>query len=441
MSFTFTGFISLLKDFGYTTYIVQQDELDEKELVAINTRVVLLGVLSFLAVCVLVIPLSKIYKITELYWILPITGLQFILNSFTLVPFALLLRNMEFNKTGKIDVGSNLASVCVGVILLLFTRSYWVLLITSMCYILFQLVLTLKFSSWRHKFSNPFKNKISKSGSRYGLQLTAFNIMTFFSVTLDSIIIGKLAGTAVLGNYSKSMEFGNSNIDRLIRKPIQQVYFSDLSGKNLDEKCKLFFQYLFLLVTLVTLIVGPALICTELIVNKFLSAKWQPLIGMLPPFLICTIIWMTMSLADQLLIVTSKLNRYLLLGLLKAVTGSLAIIISSFWGAKAIAYGFLLYHVVLFVPFCYSIFSGIDIGNIRAKAMFRDTCIIVVSSIITVLTPCVLFYWHFISIALALIIFMLNYIILHILIWPCIKEYQPFKVFFKNLIVLKVSHV
>jgi O-antigen/teichoic acid export membrane protein len=441
LSSTFTAFISLLKDFGYTTYIVQQEQINERELVAINTRVVLLGILSFFAVCVLVIPLSKIYNTVELNWILPITGLQFILNSFTLVPFALLLRNMEFNKTGKIDVGANLTSVCVGVISLVFIRSYWVLLLTSMSYVLFQLLFTLKLSSWTHKFSNPFTNKISKSGSMYGIQLTVFNVMTFVSVTLDNIIIGKLAGVAVLGNYSKSMEFGNSNIDRLVRKPIHQVYFSDLSGKNLDEKCKLYFQYLFLLVTLITLIIGPALLFNEKLVNKFLSAKWQPLIGMLPPFLVCTIFWMTMSLADQLLISTSKLKRYLFLGFLKAVTGSCAIIVASSWGPKAIAYSFLIYHVLLFVPFCSSIFSGIDVGNAKANAMLRDTCIIVISALLTVLIPFLLFYWNFIGIDFALIIFILSYIILHTSIWPRIIHYQSFKLFFKSLISFKVSNV
>jgi hypothetical protein len=144
-------------------------------------------------------------------------------------------------------------------------------------------------------------------------------------------------------------------------------------------------------------------------------------------------------LADQLLIVTNKLKRYLWLGLLKATTGSLTIIIASFWGAKAIAYGFLLYHVVLFVPFCYSIFSGIDVGNERAKAMFRDTCIIIASSVTTVVVPFILLYLDWIGLLLALVIFFIGYAILHLFVWPRIKYYQPFTVFFKSLIDLNLK--
>ncbi|HEX4375379.1 MAG TPA: oligosaccharide flippase family protein, partial [Puia sp.] len=43
ISYSVTGIIQLLRDFGYTTYIIQQKETSEEELNAINTRIFLLG--------------------------------------------------------------------------------------------------------------------------------------------------------------------------------------------------------------------------------------------------------------------------------------------------------------------------------------------------------------------------------------------------------------
>jgi O-antigen/teichoic acid export membrane protein len=352
---------------------------------------------------------------------------------------ALMQRNMEFYKLGKIEVCSNIASVFIGVVLLAFTKSYWVLLLTSVSYFIFQIIFTFKLSTWRHKFSNPFNNRMSRTGSVFGMQLTAFNLMTFLSINLDNIIIGKIAGVAVLGNYTKSFEIGNYTIDKLIRKPIQQVYFSDLPGKSHSEKCNLYFQYLFLMVSLILLIIGPGLIYTEWVVNTFFDPKWQLLIKMLPPFFLCTLFWITMALADQLLIVTNNLKRYVFLGLLKGITGSLAIIIASFWGAKAIAYSFLIYHVVLFIPFCYSIFSAIGMGITEAKNMMRTTCTIVIPAMLCVLIPFILRVYNLVSSELALTIFVSIYIVLHLFFWPKVERYRSFKLFFFSLITRKVG--
>ena len=438
LSLTFTGFISILKDFGYTTYIIQQD-ISEHELIAINTRALLYGIISFLVVCIIAVPISNVYHRVELLWILPITGIQFILNAFTMVPLALMRKNMEFNKVGIIDVWSNVISVLTGLLLLLITRSYWVILLTSVLFYVVQMLLTFKYSSWKHQFSNPVHNKLTKSGATFGLQLTAFNVLTFLSVNLDSMIIGKIAGIPVLGNYTKSYEFGNSNIDKLVKRPIQQVYFSDLSGKDVNEKCRLFFQYLFLLASVVLVIVGPALIFTELLVENLLNSKWRPLIGMLPPFFLCTLLWMTMSLADQLLIASNNLKRYLLLGVVKSVVGSVAIVISSFWGAQAMAYSFLIYHLVLFVPFCYYVFTGINVGEAKVKAMIKDTCIITGTASVAILIPFILLQQNLIGISLATVIFLANYIVLHAFVWSQIAHYAPFKVFFWNLVAFRIT--
>lgn len=438
LSASFVGLISLLKDFGYTTYIIQQKELNEAELVAINTRVLLLGIAAFLITWIFVYPISNFYDQVELMWILPITGSLFIVNSFTLVPQALMRRNMEFDKIGKIEVGSNLAAVILGVIMLAFDRSYWVILMISILYSFFQVLFTSLLSTWRHQFSNPFQSKLSKTGSVFGFRLMAFNVMTFLSLTVDNILIGKVGGPAVLGNYTKSFEFGNSNIDRLIRKPVMQVYFSDLSGKSQDEKCRLFFQYLFLLLSLLTLIVGPALVCLEWIITTLLSSEWQSLIKMLPPFLICTFFWMTMSLADQLLITPDNLKKYLFLGLVKAITGTAAVVIASFWGAEAIAWAFLIYHVVLFIPFCYVIFSRMNNGDQSVtKKLLINTCVIVATATLTAVLPFMLRYYHVINMITALIGFLILFIILQFAVWPRIKHFESFKLFFKGLISFK----
>lgn len=434
LSMSFTGIIQILNDLGFSTYIIQKENIEHRELTSINATLVLLGLGAFVATCLLAYPIALFYEETALYWVVPITGLQFIINSFTLVPIALMRKQMEFNNIGKIQVFSNLLSILLGLALLLVLRNYWVLLAISSSYFIFQLVLTFRYNKWSYQFSNPFYKKISMGAATFGRRLTIFNIITFISVNLDNFIIAKIAGNGALGLYSKSYDFGVVNLERTVRYPVGQVYFSDISGKTPETKCTLFFQYLFLILSALILIAGPVLIYLDWAVTTVFDQSWQPLILLLPPFLLSSIIWMTMSIADELLVASFETKRYLILGIIKAVVGALAIIIASFWGIEAIAWSFLLYHVVLFVPFCSGIFYGIGLENEQAKRYLLNLIGLVLSALLVVVVPFLLLKFQMVSPHLSLVAFLAGCAVLYFKIWPGMIGFQAFKSFVAALL-------
>lgn len=434
LSLAFTGIIQLLNDLGFSTYIIQKENIEQGELASINTTLILLGTGAFLLTCAMAFPIAQFYNAIALYWIMPITGLQFIANSFTLVPIALMRKNMEFGNIGKIQVISNFLSILIGLLLLLFIRDYWVLLAISSAYFIFQLVLTFHYSQWNYQFSNPFRNKISRTASTFGTRLTIFNIITFLSVNLDNFIIAKIAGSSALGLYGKSYDFGVANLERSVRHPVGQVYFSDISGKAVETKCGLFFQYLFLIVSALILIAGPVLLYLDWAVSSLLSQDWQPLIVLLPPFLLSSFIWMSMSMADELLVATFRTKRYLILGIIKAIIGAAAIIIASFWGIKAIAWSFFVYHAILFIPFCGSIFYGIGLEKFKAKSFLLHLIGIVASALILVLLPYLLLQYQVLNRHLGLACFAVGGLFVFYKVWPNLKGYDDFRAFMKALI-------
>ncbi len=104
LSLSFTGIIQLLNDLGFSTYIIQKHDIEDGELSSINSTLLLLGTGAFLLTCLVTYPVAQFYGQTELYWVMPITGLQFVINSFTLVPLALMRKHMEIGHVGKIQV-------------------------------------------------------------------------------------------------------------------------------------------------------------------------------------------------------------------------------------------------------------------------------------------------------------------------------------------------
>jgi PST family polysaccharide transporter len=442
LSTTFTGLIYLLKEFGYSTYIIQKQDLEQAEIELINTRTIILGVIAFGLICIMTVPIVMIYKQHELLWILPIIASQFIFSSLTVVPFALLKKTFQFNKIAIIEVGSSLFSIVSGVVALFFIRDYWVLLISSIAYFIFQMVATYKTSKFKISFTNPYSQVLGKESNYFGTRLTLFNVLTFISVNVDNILIAKLFGNTALGIYSKSYEFGVTVLEK-IKNPLQQVYFSDIAlmERKRVEMYNSFLQYVFLLLTILSLIIGPLLITMNFLIDKFLSAGWSNMKSILPPFLISSFIWMVMSLADQLLIVSSKLRKYLILGSLKAGIGFSAIIIASIWQIDAIAWSFLIYHIILFVPYCYYILLDLGFAKNVAKNRVAGLTIIVFSACIVVTLPWVLIYYGVLSWPICAIIFLLGMVGLHFAVWPRFQGYKSFLVFLSGFKFLSNARI
>ncbi len=433
LSMTFTGIVQLINDMGFSTYIIQKKDIENRELVSINTTLVLLGVGATIVTALLAVPVAWFYEETALYWVLPITGLQFIMSSFILVPMALMRKNMEFDNVGKVHVFSNFVSVLVGIALLVFMRNYWVLLAVTTSYFICQLFLTFRYNKWKYQFANPFRQKLSLGAVDFGKRLTLFNIITFISVNIDNLIIAKMAGSAALGLYSKSYDLGVMNLERAVKNPIGQVYFSDISGKTPERQSILLFQYLFLLVSVLVLIIGPFLIYYDWAILTFLDADWEPLIGLMPPFFLSAIIWMTLSLTDQLLVSNFNTKRFLYLGVFKAVVGLIAIFLASFWGVKAIAWSFFIYHLIVYLPMCSGTFNGIGLEKQKARAFLINLLLLVISAMALVTVPYLLRLYGFLGRNFSLAFFLVSCALVYFKIWPQLFGFAEFKLFMRAL--------
>jgi O-antigen/teichoic acid export membrane protein len=436
LSIALTGVIQLLRDFGYSTYIVQKKDIEERELAFINSRVVCFGTLAFLIVLIITFPIVRFYDHRELLWIMPLTALQFIMNSFIIVPLALFRKEFEFGKIAKIEIFSNLLSILIGLILLLFFRNYWVILITLISNYIFQVIFTFSYSNWKFKFAYPINPELNKLSKSFGAYFTLTNLVTFISYNIDRLIIGKISGNAVLGVYSKSYDLGVSNLEK-VTYPLQKIYFSSLA-KNRHEEKEIFFQFLFLMNAMLLLIVGPLLIFTDLLIDSLFNNSWAEMKEMLPPFLLASFIAMSILITYNLLLVKTQVKRYLGFGLAKAILATIAIIIASFIGAKAVAWSYFIYQFVFFIPLCNMVLKGSDHTKKDRYKILANMSMIVCSSIITVAVPWILVHYGITNIPVAFCVFAGGLLFLYSFFWPQITNYGTFKDFFRILLSRKV---
>jgi PST family polysaccharide transporter len=436
LSITVTALIQLLRDFGYSTYIVQKKSFVENELAFINTRVICLGTLAFLIVLAITYPVYKFYTHVELLWIMPLTALQFIMNSFVVVPMALLRKEFQFAKIAKIEILANFFSIIVGLVLLLFMRNYWVLLATLNSNFILLVIFTFYYSKWKCRLVNPLNKELSVLSKAFGTYITISNAVTFISYNIDRLIIGKISGNAALGVYSKSYDLGVSNMER-ITYPLQKVYFSSIA-KNPESEKNILFQFIFLMNTMLLVIVGPILICINWIVGTLFTAEWIGMTDMLPPFLMGSFLAMSILFTYQLLIIKTNVKGYLGFGILKACVATLAISVAAIWGPTAVAWAYFLYQLVFFIPLCNMILRFSSFERKERYKILLNMGIIVCSSIFIVALPWLLIRYHIVNIPLALLIYIAGLAFLHLTVWPLINNYKTFKEFFKILLSRKV---
>jgi hypothetical protein len=210
-----------------------------------------------------------------------------------------------------------------------------------------------------------------------------------------------------------------------------------LAKKPNDQK-DIFYQFTFLANALLLVLVGPLLVCLGWLIDHILSDKWADMTLMLPPFLLASFMATTIALADQLLIIKSNLKRYLGFGLTKAIVATLAIVVSSFWGAKAIAWSYIIYHTVLFFPMCSIILRGAGFNASEANAILKSISLIVFSSTTIVAIPWLMVTYANFSIPMALGCYLVGAVFLFAIVWPLLGSFKTFKNFSRILLSRRI---
>jgi hypothetical protein len=85
------------------------------------------------------------------------------------------------------------------------------------------------------------------------------------------------------------------------------------------------------------------------------------------------------------------------------------------------------------------VFTGIDLSDGQIKAMMKDTFFIIGTASVAVTLPFVLLEQQVVNIPVASIIFLANYALLHLVLWPRIKNYKAFRSFFSHLVAIRTS--
>jgi PST family polysaccharide transporter len=209
----FTGFIARFRDLGLSAATVQRAEVDHSHastLFWVNVA----GGVTLMILGIAIAPLvASFYGMQALTAITIALSVTFLFAGISAQHIALLRRQMRFKALACVDVGSMACGITAAILIALYGGSYWALVGQAVVHAVAELALCTLLSGWR-----PGRWRMSQDVRemlRFGGTLTAAGIVNYFSRNFDNLVIGRFAGAAQLGVYSKAYA--------LLLMPVQQI--------------------------------------------------------------------------------------------------------------------------------------------------------------------------------------------------------------------------
>jgi O-antigen/teichoic acid export membrane protein len=198
---TFISFI-ILFDTGLTWATVQTKDISKEQLDSLFWMGVLLGSTLWL-VCVIAGPLlAQFYKNNNLKLACAVMGLSPFFNSLTTQLSAFLKRQMRQKASNSIDAAAIILSCMIGITMALLRMGYWAIIAQLVAMQVFRFILL--FVSSEYKPGAPQLSRSMMPLIKSGGYLAFSNYICYFQLYLGSILVGRVFGSVILGNYMKA---------------------------------------------------------------------------------------------------------------------------------------------------------------------------------------------------------------------------------------------
>jgi O-antigen/teichoic acid export membrane protein len=368
------GFISLFKDLGTSSALIQQSELSQELTDSVFWFNIVLSLL-FAALLLLVAPLLAIFfhepKLTKVLWLL---SLNFPLTGLSLVHQALLEKSSNFKPVAKLEASLTILGLLLAILL---AKTGWGIysLVLQTIFVSSAMSIGLWVVS-NYKPKKRFQISHVRSIFNFSMNLTGFSVFNYLIRNGDNFLIGKYLGATDLGIYAmayKLMTLPMQIISSILSRALYPVLSGMQSNHSLLKSAYLKSSLAFVL--LVAPVMFGLYILRDPLVGVVLGRKWKPVIGLLvwlAPIGFMQCIGTTVGL---IYMATGKTNLMLKWGLAASIPVLIAFVIGIQFGIIGVARAYFFASLLLFLPSLYIPFKIINLKIIELIKLILPTVI------------------------------------------------------------------
>jgi O-antigen/teichoic acid export membrane protein len=274
----FTGVLSLFRDFGLSSAVIQRADVTEQQTSTLFWINVLVGAMLAILAAALAPVVSTFYHEPRLLWVTIVVATGFLLNGAGVQHSALLQRQMRFTALAVIDVVSLIVSNAIAVGAAKAGYGLWALVVMTV-----SLPLTTTIGLWMAAAwvpGLPHRGVGIRSMMRFGGTLTLNGLVMYVASNFEKILLGRFWGAEALGIYGRAYQLIRIPTDNL-NSAVGDVAFSALSRiKDDPGRLKRYFLkgYSFVLALTLPVTIACALFSDD-IIFVFLGPKWKEAAG------------------------------------------------------------------------------------------------------------------------------------------------------------------
>ncbi len=351
------GFVSMFKDAGLSIATVQEKEISHEQ---ISTLFWLNMIISaILGLCILAVSpmVALFYGKPELTAITAALSISFIISGLTIQHQALQMRHMRFGVLAGIQIGSQIVTLAVTVILAVLGWRYWSLVGGAIAQALAGTLLTYITCPWvpgRLRRGTGIRGML-----KFGGYMTGFNIISYFARNADNILIGRYIGSEALGLYGRAYDLFMMPISQ-IREPLSKVALPALS--SLTEKHDQYAKYYRRLLTIITSLTIPITVyCTveaEFIIRLALGARWLDAVPVFRVLALAGLVQPSMGTAGIVMLNFGYVKRHFQIGLANSLLVIASFVMGLPYGIIGVASAYAIMTYITFLPLVFLCFYG-----------------------------------------------------------------------------------
>jgi O-antigen/teichoic acid export membrane protein len=325
---------------GLASALVQKPVLSKDDVRAASTAGVAVGVACFAVVWVLAPVISGVFRAPELSSVLRLLGISFLFEGLSMVGIGLLRRQLRFRELSTITVGTYvLGYVVVGIGMALLGAGVWSLVVGALVSSGSQAV--WQYALLRHPILPVLRWQPYREVCGYGMRLSGAHLLDFAGSNLDTFTVGRVASTAVVGQYSRGYYLAVQPLRSYLTQALTLVLFPHLSRIQQDQ-ARLRRAYLSMLMlgglVVFPVCAGIAVSAPEL-VRVVLGPQWGLAATLVPWFALAAGCSVISALSQTVAEARAELNRSL------AVQGAYVVALGAF---LAVAVGYRSHGIWVF---------------------------------------------------------------------------------------------
>jgi PST family polysaccharide transporter len=349
MVIAITGLAAIFKDAGLSMATVQRKDVTHEQVSALFWLNLGLSSVVMLVVAGASPAIAWFYDEPKLIAITLAIATTFLVGGLTVQHQALIRRQMRFKQLAMMELQAFAFGIAVAIAMAVLGAGYWSLVGQAVGQAVAHCVLAWVYCSWRPgrlSRAEGVGSMLAFSGN-----LTAFNVVNYFTRNADNMMIGAVWGAGSLGIYSKA--YGLLLLPlRQIAAPISAATLPALSRLQDDPAgFREFYCYMVRLLSFVTMpmVIMLAVLADE-VVLVVLGPQWEQAATIFRVLAFIGLIQSVSTTTGWVLTALGRTKRMLQWSFIGTPSILIAFAIGLHWGALGVAVGALILSVLIVTP-------------------------------------------------------------------------------------------